>query len=83
MVLRGHRGLVKSVALSADGRWAVSGSGDATIKVWDSKSGDLLKTWGGPEEVDGDTGIYSAAVAPNSARIIAGGVRSIEVWSLP
>jgi WD40 repeat protein len=31
----GHASYVSAVALSADGRWLVSGSGDHTVKVWD------------------------------------------------
>jgi len=30
----GHESMVNSVCLSADGRWALSGSGDNTLKLW-------------------------------------------------
>ena len=30
----GHTGEIKAVAVSADGRWALSGSNDQTIKLW-------------------------------------------------
>ena len=83
LLLQGHLSLVKSVVFSPDGRWVISGSGDGTIKVWDSNSGELLKTLGGPEENEGDSGVYGVAVAPNGSRVISGGMRSIEVWSLP
>src|SRR5262249_3205458 len=32
--LVGHSGEIKAVAVSADGRWAVSGSADQTLKLW-------------------------------------------------
>jgi WD40 repeat protein len=32
--LLGHTGEIKAVAVSADGRWAVSGASDQTLKLW-------------------------------------------------
>ena len=37
--LKGHRSSVKAVVVSPDGRQAVSGSADNTLKVWDLTSG--------------------------------------------
>ena len=42
--LKGHSAAVRSVALSADGRLAVSASDDKTLKVWDVESGRELRT---------------------------------------
>jgi WD40 repeat protein len=36
--LAGHSGSVRGVALSADGRRAVSASADNTLKVWDAET---------------------------------------------
>ena len=38
--LRGHTGLVSSLAFAPDGTWLVSGSRDHTAKVWDLTSLD-------------------------------------------
>jgi WD40 repeat protein len=41
-VLEGHTDSVNAVALTADGKRAVSGSDDNTLRVWDLKSGNCL-----------------------------------------
>ena len=38
--LRGHWGDVNSVAYSPDGKHIVSASGDKTVKIWDSTTGE-------------------------------------------
>ena len=42
-VLEGHTGSVKCVAWSADGRHALSGSIDRTVRLWDVKTGRCLR----------------------------------------
>ena len=41
----GHSSTVTSIATSYDGAKIVSGSSDATIKVWDACTGDLIHTF--------------------------------------
>jgi len=45
--LEGHKFAVNSVCLSADGRFALSGSDDSTLKLWDVSSGKCLRTFEG------------------------------------
>ena len=40
----GHRGKVMCVKLSIDGKYGISGSSDRTIKVWDMKTGYVIRT---------------------------------------
>ncbi|KAG5661347.1 hypothetical protein KAF25_005469, partial [Fusarium avenaceum] len=39
-----HDGPVESIAISADGLQVVSGSGDTTVKIWDTEKGTCLQT---------------------------------------
>jgi len=41
--LTGHSGSVSSVAYSPDGKHIASGSGDRTVKVWDSQTGKEVR----------------------------------------
>ena len=45
LTLTGHSGAVMSVAVTGDGRRAVSASLDCTLKVWDLESGGCLATF--------------------------------------
>ena len=39
-----HSDTVEAFALTCDSKYAVSGSDDNTLKVWDLESGDLIRT---------------------------------------
>jgi len=49
--LEGHTDWVSSVALSSDGRWALSGSDDKTLRFWEVGSGKCLRTFEGHTEL--------------------------------
>ncbi len=42
--IAGHADQVRSIALSPDGRWLISGSRDQTAKLWSLSKGELQKT---------------------------------------
>jgi serine/threonine protein kinase/WD40 repeat protein len=44
-VFRGHQGAVYSVALTADGRLAISGDGAGILKVWNPLTAEVLKSF--------------------------------------
>ena len=44
VIQTGHADAVQAVALSPDGRFAVSGSADGTLKFWDVASGRVIYT---------------------------------------
>lgn len=47
--LTGARGTLTSVAFDPSGRWIVSASDDATVRVWEAATGHLLERFGGHE----------------------------------
>ncbi|KAG7248725.1 hypothetical protein CRUP_024435, partial [Coryphaenoides rupestris] len=52
--LRGHSSAVTDVSFTADGRHILSGSADATVKIWNTKTSSCLRTvssqpGGGPD----------------------------------
>ena len=61
-----HSDWVNSVVLSGDGRYALSGSSDNTLKLWDVTTGDCLATF------CGDHPFYSCALADDGVTIAAG-----------
>ncbi|KAF2495657.1 WD40 repeat-like protein [Lophium mytilinum] len=77
-ILRGHKKGVAAVKFSPDGRWIASCSSDATIKIWDSKTGELAHTLEGHL-----AGISTIAWSPDS-KILASGSddKSIRLWDV-
>ena len=49
--LKGHTDSVIGVAVTPDGKRAVSASWDKTLKVWDLESGEALATFTGEADV--------------------------------
>ena len=74
--LVGHANTVNAVALTADGRWAVSASDDWTLKIWDIESGKLIKT------MEGHDGAVSAvALTPDGRTAVsASDDCTLKVW---
>ncbi len=68
---QGHRGPVKQVAFSPDGKLAVSGSGwpngDRSVRIWDVETGKQLRTSGTLPQV-----VMTVAFSPDG-KLVAGG----------
>lgn len=76
--LEGHVNWVHSVVLTADGRRAVSGSRDNTLKVWDLETGQLLRTLEGRAR-----GFSSVALSADGHRAVSGSEdKTLKVWDL-
>ena len=77
-ILAGHSDRVNGVAMSADGRRAVSASWDQTLKVWDLESGRGLCTLVGHSD-----SVLGVAVSGDGRRAVsASWDRTLKVWDL-
>ena len=66
--LRGHALPIRAVAVSQDGRLAVSASKDSTIKIWDIESQDNIRTLHGHQGA-----VNAVALTPDqSQRLVSG-----------
>ena len=79
MTADGHTARVNVIAYSPDGQFIASGADDATVRVWDAKTGNAY----GPA-LQGHTGaVLSVNFSPNSRSIFsAGSDGTIRVWDL-
>jgi len=77
-ILEGHTDSVSSVSLSPDGRRAVSGSRDMTLRVWDVQTGACLRT------LEGHTWtVISVSLTPDGRRAVsASGDNTLRVWDV-
>lgn len=67
VVQMGHSGAINSAALSPDRKYAVSGSDDGTVKIWDVASGREIRT------LHGHTGrVLSVAISRDGEFILSG-----------
>lgn len=74
--LEGHEDWVRCLAVSPDGNWAVSGSQDNTLMIWDLATGKRRATLMGHS-----AGVQSVKIISKRARIISAAYdRNIRVW---
>ncbi len=72
----GHTGFVTTVCLSLDGRFAVSGSWDKTIRLWDTSNGKCLR------RLEGHTGTVCFVGLSNDGQFVLSGGEdsSLKLW---
>ncbi|HOE66378.1 MAG TPA: serine/threonine-protein kinase [Candidatus Hydrogenedentes bacterium] len=72
----GHAGAVKSIRLSGDGRYAVSGGADGMVKIWNMSSGKCLRTLKVRHGA-----VHSVACSVEGRFLVAGGEDGlIQMW---
>ena len=72
----GHTGIVHAVSLSADGKFAISGGSDGTVRLWNVATG--AEIWKG----EGHSGaVLSVAFSADGSQAVSGGVdKTVRVW---
>jgi WD40 repeat protein len=77
-VLSGHIDWVTSLNYSLDGTFLVSGSADATLKLWDVQTGGVVKTFHGHTH-----SIYSVSISLDCAMVASGSSDStLRLWDV-
>ncbi|MFS8117945.1 MAG: hypothetical protein ACMG55_05570, partial [Microcoleus sp.] len=76
--LTGHTDWVQAVAITPDGKRAISASSDHTLKVWHLETGEELSTLRGHL-----TYVNAVAVTPDGTKVISGSWdNTIKIWNL-
>ncbi len=94
--LRGHSAIVHSVAFSPDGTTLASGSSDKSIRLWDTRKGELTLTLSQPDKVVpgqrnlGRPGmVFAVAFSPDGTLLASAGgdgvgeYGEVVLWDLP
>ena len=77
-ILEGHSGSVREVAITPDGRRAVSASWDNTLRVWDLESGQSLRTLQGHSSE-----VIGVAITPDGRRAVSASYdNTLRIWDL-
>jgi len=73
--IEGHRAWVSNVAFDPQGEALASGSEDNTVKLWEARSGKLLRT------LLGQGTVYSVAFDPQGGTLASGSAdRTVRLW---
>ncbi len=66
---------VSGVAFSPDGRYVMSGSDNRTVKLWDVKTGQLVRTFQGYS-----SSVRSAVFSPDGKYLLTGNGETLNLW---
>jgi guanine nucleotide-binding protein subunit beta-2-like 1 protein len=75
--LRGHNHFVSDVTLSSDGQFALSGSWDGTLRLWDLATGETTRQFKGHAK-----DVLSVAFSADNRQIVSGSRdKTIKLWN--
>ena len=78
VVLSGHEGPVRHIAFAPDGRLVITSSYDASARLWDPRTGELIRVIRGHEP---EFSVNQAAFSPDYTMIAtASGDRTVRIW---
>src|SRR6266567_3080347 len=78
VVLKGHKGVVRSATFTPDGRRVVTASDDNTARVWDAENGELLAILEGHTEP-----VLTAALSPNGRHVVTSSAdNTARLWNV-
>lgn len=74
----GHNHFIEDVALSYEGRYAVTASWDKTLRLWDFENNTSIATFIGHEK-----DVISVAFSPDNRQIVSGSRdKTIKLWNV-
>jgi hypothetical protein len=76
-VKAGHPGGTTAVAFSSDGKSIATGGVDRKLRIWDSSSGELTKTIGGPRHA-----LVAVEFSPDSSMLAGLDEGSLMLWTI-
>jgi WD40 repeat protein len=80
--LKGHTEAVYAIAFTPDGKYVVTGSGDRSLKVWETAGAKEFKTFAGP--AGHQNLVLSVSISPDGSLIASGSSdNTARVWDFP
>ena len=78
--LKGHSHYVQDVTISSDGQFALSGSWDGSLRLWDLNTGSTTRRFAGADQHKKD--VLSVAFSPENRQIVSGSRdKTIKLWN--
>nr|VFJ73160.1 MAG: WD40 repeat [Candidatus Kentron sp. FW] len=69
----GHKAMIRDVIFTPDGRQLISVSEDKTIRIWDTGSGELVRTLRGQTGAGHEGKLFAGALSPDGRWLAMGG----------